>query len=264
MADKSWHAKIQTNSMWERLVLAGLVTGALLSFGVIARTTDWFGWFVTIVAMFFMMIISNPLRGTRFDPASRPDADSTTGYWELIDIISDHPRLRVLSTNFGLRTLAALVTAVLIAVAEQTVSAVCFGSSEPSPLRGLVSLFVVLAPIQAVLARLRQSQEPDPWRLRLKSWAERALHLQEPDLPPWLRAVLSGVSKALLTTGLRALAMLILPWLFSTYWGIAFVGSVTLAVLLGGETIWAILTKLARIGQAPTTPDIDPTETKAP
>lgn len=258
MASKIWSARIQPNSMGERLVLSILIVIAFLSLGLQLRSGPMWDWVVTVAAMMLMALVSNPLRGTRLDLTRRHADESSSPFWQLIDLLMAHPVWRFLASNFALRTISALVFAVVVASTEQSLLAAMFGPSPGDPrLAGLVSLLVVLSPVFIALGYLRRNQEPSAWNSRFIELLAELFRMRPRDIPKNWKPVISGVAKALATVGVRALALIAMPWFFSSWYGVAFIGTLALAFLLGGETIIDALRKLDRLGQgnAPNTDD---------
>src|SRR5690606_38365542 len=110
-----------------------------------------------------------------------------------------------------------------------------FGSSDMNPtLSGLISLFIVLAPVYILVGYFRRNQEPSEWNARLLAWFEKVTKTEERTATHRRRWLGPGLSKALIAVFVRAIALMIFPWLLSSLYGVVGLSALGLALLLGG------------------------------
>lgn len=234
--------------MGERLVLILLVVGAFVLLGLWLRSGSLLDWFTTVAVTTATAFFGNALRGTPLD-ARRPPSDSSR-FGPLIDALAAHPLLKYLTTNLALRVIASIAFAVAVATFEQGVTSLLFGASELPPIvKGIFGLALVLLPTYFLLGlvRIRRDYQQSPWIAQVLQALAHAVGLRVVELTPMRRVVVWSLLTTLGAVIMRVVAVLLFPSIFGNYYALGFFALILIALLLGGETIFAVFRNMSGI-----------------
>jgi hypothetical protein len=247
MSDPKPSIRIEVPNLQEmlgRLILALVSVGAFVALGLWMAEGALLEWFSTLLVITVSLLVSAALRGNRLDGSGKPRGGR---FAPLLGSLGEHPWTRILTTDLALRIGGAISIGLLVASAERFIAAQFPFGTAPM-VSGLISLAAVLIPLYTLMNFLqsRHTYATSEWWQEVKSGALIVL-------PEQARAALTAKRSALQTaligaTGrtslsliLRAVAIAVLPLIFSSPFAIAFFGLVAVAIVIGGDALVSIV-----------------------
>jgi hypothetical protein len=230
--------------MLGRLILAVVSVGAFIALGLWMAEGSLLEWFSTLLVITVSLLFSAALRGNRLDAAGKPRGGRLA---PLLAPLGEHPWLRILTTDLAFRIGGAFSIGFLVASAERFIAAL-FPSGTAPMVSALISLAVVLIPLYTVMnfMQSRHTYATSDWWQEVKSGAldvlpEQARTLLTAKRSPLQTALIGATGRTSLSLILRAVAISVLPLIFSSPFAIAFFGLVAIAIVIGGDALVSIV-----------------------
>lgn len=229
------------DEMIGRVILAAIAIGAGIALAMGLRESGTaIAFLLTAGSVAASVLLSGTLDRVR--PVSRP----TTAFATIVEGLRQHWLARFLTSDRTAQWLCAAVVGLVVAMLDSGLQAWFWPGQEVTPWQQLLSLTILLLPGYVALGIILP-RDRAAWTIQVEKGIREMLKLAprtaEPSLIP--RALGRAVARTSATVAARALSILLVTWLTSSWLLMLAAGLIALFLIAGGEVISQLRTIVA-------------------